>query len=1065
MHILLRRIVWIAAILLIVAEVGQAQSDSATITGRVTDSQGAVVPGVDVTLFSADRGVDLHATTNGTGLYIFSFVRPGTYNVSVIKPGFRRVDLVGLVANTQAHIEQNIQLSVGAASESMTINGQVSAMEVSTGVATTIDHTFVQNMPLNGRDFQPLIALTPGAVRTGGAGLFSFNGQRDNTNYFTIDGVSANAGIGQTQGAALGQAGAGQAPTLSALGTTSSLLSLDALDQIRIQSANYSSEFGRSAGGQIQLTSRGGTDQFHGSLYEYLRNDALNAWNAYMKFENSTLDAGLTKPALRMNQFGGTLSGPVRLPYLYSYSGSHKTFFFVSYEGLRLRQPTSGSAETAPASARTTATVYPALLPYVDLAPLPTGVDEYGMPAVFASYSNPSSTDTTSVRIDETVSSRLSLFGRYNYAPSHAQIRSVYSLNEVDTTHGNAKSLTLGATYQIRPGLANEFRGNWSKSSGNEVSTLDDFAGSTLPTSAMYAQMFPSAYGSTQQNSLFVFGAYPSWGEAYQVGTTTSNTQRQINLIDSLSFIHGRHNVKLGVDWRYLFPIAAPTVYSATVAYYSDADMLSGAATVGQVQSQDVVVVHQQDTALYVDDNIRVNRNFSLDLGLRWDYDPAPKGVDGQSLYVVENPTDPANATLAPAGTSMYPANKTQFAPRIGVAYVLANRDHYETMLKGGYGLFYVPSADTALMATNYFPHDRYTALYGTTWMTNPMPPVSATSGPPYTNQEILAYYPGFTTPRTHEWNFSVQQNLGGYQSVTAAYVGSAGRKLTRMAEFSGAYYNLRFLDLTEYYSVDTSDYNSLQLSYVRTMAHGLQVLANYVWGKSLDTASGDTVISANPTALPLSGERGRSSFDVRHSFNFSFNWELPKTRMSSPVVRALANGWAIDGIYTARTGNPLNVYVNYELASTGSAALRPDVVKGAPLWVNDNTKFGGRKLNSAAFDTTFMTNGSGRLQGNEQRNSIPGWNFGEFEFTVRRNFSLGNYGKLQYRCDVFNLLNQTNYAPPSTYLGYAYGGSYTPYAAFGASKNTYDTTSASGDSVFSGGGARVFQMALRYSF
>lgn len=1063
MKLFLRNCTWVTALMLVGVVAAYAQSESATITGRITDGTGAVVPGVELTLGSADRGTDLHETTNQAGIYIFTFVRPGVYNLTVQKPGFRSVDLVGLVANTQAHLEQNFQLSVGATSESTTVNGSVAAMEVSTGVSTTIDQQFVKNMPLNGRDFQALIAMTPGAVRTGGAGLFSFNGQRDNTNYFTIDGVSANTGIGQTQGAAIGQAGAGQAPSLSALGTTSSLLSLDALDQIKIQSANYSVEFGRSAGGQIQLTSRGGTDRYHGSLFDYFRNDVFDTWNSYTKFENASLSAGLTKPPLRMNQFGGTFGGPVWIPGLYD--GLHRTFFFVSYEGARLRQPTSGSSETAPADVRNTDNINADLLPYVDLAPLPTGNDEYGLPAVFASYSNPSSTNATSVRIDETVTSKLSLFGRFNYAPSYKSSRSTAALNEVDTTHSGSKSMTLGATYQLTHNTANELRANWSRSDGSLASTLDTFAGSTVPTTAMYAQMFPAEYGATQKNSMFTFGAYPSWSESYQVGTATENKQRQINVVDSVSFTLGQHHLKAGVDWRYLFPVAAPTVYSPNVAYYSTADLLSGLATVGQVESRDTVVVHQQDTALYLQDAWRPRPNLSLDLGVRWDYDPAPRAVDGQSLYVVENPTDPANATLAPAGTRMYPTNMTQFAPRIGAAYILKNKDHYETLIKGGYGLFYVASSDTALQATNYFPHDRYTALYNIYWMTDPLPPVTTASGPPYTNQNILGYYPGFTTPRVHEWNLSVQQNLGGQQSVTLAYVGSAGRKLTRMGQFSGTNYNNRFLNLTEYYSVDTSDYNSGQLSYVRTMSHGLQMLANYVFGKSQDTASGDTVISASPTALSISTERGRSSYDVRHSLNVSFDWEVPKLRTDNRLLSAVANGWAMDGIVTARSGNPLNVYVSYKLATTGNANVRPDVVTGQPLWVKDSTKFGGKKLNSAAFDTTFLTDGSGRLQGNEQRNSIPGWNFAEVEYTLRREFTLGKFGNLQYRCDVFNLFNQTNYAPPSTYFGYISNGAFTKYSRFGASTNTYDTTTAAGNNLFAGGGSRVLQMALRYSF
>jgi len=1039
---------------------GCSQTDSAEISGRITDPSGALVRDAVVQLRSISHDTVQTTISNRDGIYVFSFVQPGRYSLNVGHAGFQQIDLMNLTVNTQDHLEQNFVLHLGAASESVTVSATGNKMDISPSVSTSVDQNFIKDMPLNGRDLRSLIAITPGAIRTGGAGLFSFNGQRDNTNYFTVDGVAANAGIGQEQGAALGQQGAGQAPALSALGTTSSLLSLDALDQIKIQSANYMPEYGRSAGGQIQLTSRGGTDTFHGSVYDFFRNDVMDAVNSYTKYEDATLDAGLAKPPLRMNDFGGSFGGPVRIPHLYN--GSKKTFFFFAYEGLRLDQPTSGSAEVPPDDVRNTANIYPALLPYIELAPLPNGTDEYGEPALFASYGNPSSTNSSSLRIDETVNDRLTIFGRYAYAPSHSSTRAISSINELDTTHSGSNLLTLGSTFLIRKHLANELRANWTKSDGNLISTLDKFHGSTLPTSAMYAQMLPTEYGANAKNSMFVFGAYPSWTESYQYGTATDNTQRQINIVDGLSWVKGVHDFKFGVDWRFLYPIAAPTVYSQNVAYYDTADLLSGTATVGQIQSADTLVIHQHDLALYAQDTWHLTDNLTLNYGLRWDYDPAPKGTNGQSLYVVENPLDPANATLAPAGTEMYATNWKQFSPRVGVAYQLTGASGFETLIKAGYGLFYVPSADTALSATTYFPHDRYTMLTGNSWLTDPIPPVSATSGPPYTNQEILAYYPGFTTPRTHEWNMSLQQNVGRQQSFTVAYVGSAGRKLTRQAQFSGSYYASRFLDLNEYYSADKSDYNSMQVSFIRNMNHGLQVLANYVWAKSLDTASGDTVISTSPTAYSVSGERGLSDFDVRHTANITFDWELPQLTTSNKLLSTVLNGWGMDGIFSAHTGKPLTVTMEYELPSTGNTYLRPDLT-GKPIWVASSTAFGGKKLNIDAFSVQWALDGS-KMQGNESRNAITGLGFSEIDYTLRRQFKIAGRANLQYRCDFFNLLNQTNYASPYPYMGYIYNNQFTAISYFGTIRGTYSSSSSAGG-FFGVGGPRNVQMALRLSF
>jgi outer membrane receptor protein involved in Fe transport len=1037
----------------------------ASLTAVVTDSSKAVLPAAQLQLIQEETHRTYKAASNRSGLASFPALMPGEYQLSVRMAGFAQsVTNVSLVTGDVKEVQ--VVLAPAGTKTEVIVNGNESGVEsTDAAVQTVISQEQVKNLPLNGRTFQNLIALTPGVSRSNGAGLFSFNGQRDNTNYFTVDGVAANTGITQQAGAALGQYGAGQAPSLSAATTTSSLLSLDALQEIKIQSSTYSAEYGRSAGGQIQLTSKGGNNIYHGSLFDYIRNDFFDAWNPYTKFNNAIRKAGLTKPHLRLNDFGGTFGGPIRIPGLYN--GKDRSFFFVSYEGLRQKAPASGIFETTSVADR--AGLNPVIQSYLALSP-PQGpnnfVDQYGVPAYALSYSNPIDTNATSVRFDQNVNSKVSLFGRVAYAPSSSAIRDSTFIGELDTVHQYNYTFTLGSTQAFTSHLVNEVRANYTRSGGSNASTLDTTGGATAPTAAMYAQMFPSQYGATPTNSLFVFGDYAVDSFAFEVGTAQENTFRQVNVIDDVTYLKGHHIFKAGADWRLLSPTAGPSQYSQTVAYYSPADLQSGIATIDIAQSADQVTVHQQDVALFLEDSWHATPRLTVNAGLRWDIDPAPYGVDGQSLYAVQDTTNLSTATLAPAGTALYPTRYNQFQPRLGVAYVASTVPGKETLIRAGFGTFYVPASDTGLQATNFFPHNRAVVNYSQLWYSNPAAPIPATAGPPYPQQNLLAYDPGFVTPRTFQWNVSVQQNLGARRTFTLGYVASAGRNLSRLASYAGSSYGSRFLNLTKYYPVDTSDYDSLQASYVQQLNFGLQVLANYTWGKALDTNSGDTLLTNDPNFISLAGERGPSTFDQRNTANIALDWNLPKLKQGYRVAKAVLNGWAADSIFQAHSGNPLTVTFTKSTLPQGSAVLRPDIVPGQPLYIASATAFGGRKLNAAAFSPAYaLIAGNPRLQGNESRGQFTNLGFDELDFTIRREFRIGERVALQYRCEVYNLPNQTSYAPPPTSIGTVSSAlKFSSTSAFGIPTGTYSATTQSGG-FFGVGGPRSVQMALRLSY
>src|SRR5260370_6675298 len=326
-------------------------------------------------------------------------------------------------------------------------------------VSTLVDRQFGENLPLNGRSFQSLIALTPGVVTTKTQfieqGQFSVNGQRPDANYFTVDGVSANIGISAASG--FSQSESGSLPGLTATCGTNNLVSVDALQEFKIQTSTYAPEFGRTPGAQVQIVTRSGTNNFHLSLFEYFRNDALDAndW-----FANR---AGLKRPPLRQNDFGGVFSGPILLPRFGEssrqpwYNGRNRTFFFFSYEGLRLRQPQTGITTVPSPNARQIAPIN--VQPFLNAFPRPNGRDLANNFSEFnATFSNPSRLNATSIRVDHAVNGKLTLFATYNHAPSETVIRSgSRNLDTLISTLFKTQTLTGGATLAINPTISNEF--------------------------------------------------------------------------------------------------------------------------------------------------------------------------------------------------------------------------------------------------------------------------------------------------------------------------------------------------------------------------------------------------------------------------------------------------------------------------------------------------------------------------------------------------------------------------------------------------------------------------------
>lgn len=455
-----------------------AQSTNASLRGRVTDPSKALVGGAQVAVVASDTKLRQVTVTRTSGEYYLPNLPPGLYRIEVEKPGFKKLVKPDVTLHVQDQLEIDFEMTLGAASETIEVKAGAPLVNAeSATVSTLVDHELVSNLPLNGRSFQTLILLTPGVVANitsfQDQGQFSVNGQHADANYFTVDGVSANFGV--TGYGPMVQTAGGALPALSAAGGTNSLVSVDAMQEFRVQTSSFAPEYGRTPGAQISIVTRSGSNEFHGTAFEYFRNDKLDARDWFIN------NNGLKKPAERQNDFGGVFGGPVR---------RNRTFFFFSYEGLRLRQPATQQSVVPDRASRQQAPT--SILPYLNAFPLPNGGElGAGFAQYNASYSNPSSLNAASLRIDHAVNSKITLFGRYNYSPSDLYQRGPAILGVVLSMRQSLKStvqtFTTGLTQILTPEISNEARANYSNHRVAVAYQMDNFGGAApLPDSSLF---------------------------------------------------------------------------------------------------------------------------------------------------------------------------------------------------------------------------------------------------------------------------------------------------------------------------------------------------------------------------------------------------------------------------------------------------------------------------------------------------------------------------------------------------------------------------------------------------
>jgi hypothetical protein len=1020
-----------------------AQTTNGSLAGRVIDPAKARIADAGVTAVSPDTNVRRDAISNASGEYYLGNLPPGPYRIEVEKTGFKKVVKPDVVVHVQDALDLDFDMEIGASSETITVTAGASLVNTESGtVSTVVDRAFVENLPLNGRSFQTLIMLTPGVVVTTTSfqdqGQFSVNGQHADANYFTVDGVSANFGV--TGYIALVQTASGALPALSVGSGTSSLVSVDAMQEFRVQTSSFAPEFGRTPGGQISIVTRSGTNDFHGTLFDYLRNDVLDAKDWFVNYN------GLRKPAERVNDFGGVLGGPVR---------KNKTFFFFSYEGQRLRQPATQQSVVPDLASRQQAP--PGMRPYLNAWPIPNGPAVGTGTAQFNSgYSNPSTLDATSTRVDHVVNSRLTLFGRYNYSPSDLLQRSPQLggpvLSMTETVDSSVHTGTVGVTALITPRISNEARANYSNQRVFTRFDLDNFGGAVKPAdSALYPPGITSEAGVF---TLLITGP----GELAN-GTQATGEQRQINFIDNLSVNAGSHQMKFGVDYRWLAPFTVPFSYRS-FAQFTGMTTGPGGALTG-IPSAAATFTSQGDAllshnfSLYGQDTWKVTPGLTVTWGLRWDVNPPLRGkTAANDPFTVTGLNTPAMLALAPRGTPIYETTWGNVAPRIGIAW---QPGHTHTTLRGGFGIFYDLGSGSLGGVSSYFPFSATKILpAGTPY---PLSVADAAAPALTTNLPVatmLIADPHLILPRSYQWNVALEEPLGERQSLSITYVGAVGRDLLRVTQLSNVTPNFAALSLTT--NSATSDYHALQIKLQRRLSRGVQGLASYSWSHSIDNASTDAFASRlnTPEGLAIPNiDRGNSDFDIRHSFTAGLTADL-RAPGTNRAVQALLGGWSLDAFVLARSAPPVDV-VGAAYNATGIAVfLRPNIRPGLPIELDGSGYPGGKIFNAAAFTPSVGQ------QGNLGRNVLRGFDATQADIGVQRIFRISERLGLRFRSEFFNIFNHPSFGSPT--------GS-TTSGLFGRSTQTLANALGAGggnggfNPLYQIGGPRSIQLALKLQF
>jgi hypothetical protein len=975
-----------AMLLLMLCLVGlpaYAQFDVGTINGTVTDSSGAAVANAKVTITNLGTGNTKTLTTNGTGFYIGSALPFGNYVVTATASGFAEAKTKTITLNVGAVVQANLALNVTAAQQNVDVTGTTTSVNTETPqTGTTLNATQIANLPNNGRDVSNFLEIAPGSV--GSAGFFqgSVNGME---NIFTglnvtVDGQNASRGdingFLDTEGQELARV---------------TRASVDSIQEIDFTNSGFGAESGRSLGPQMNIITKSGTNNFHGTLFEFFRNEALDAKDYFNQGKKSPL---------RLNQFGGNLGGPII---------KNKLFFFMNYEGDRTHITNINALYEVPSAYVRSLIVDPRMAPVLaQFAPLPAGCTSIPAPASCAvpgseDAANPAGgaqlvydpaafpdtlrEDTGSVKLDWNIAEKDRIFFRYNINDSFTNY--TYGLNQGQTAPQALRTqlAKIDETHTFTPTLLNQFsvalNRFYSNTNSDTPTPLVGFAGFFTNLGALP--------GPNSFNQITPFNTFEVW--------------------DTVTKTAGRHNLSFGVQFRanqlneWLRP-------QQTFDFGSFSDLENDRPFVlAKIGFPGFVGIQNSNWDFYAQDNWHVNSRLTLNLGLRYEYNTV-----WSERHNNEQNFDIATQSFLPMGANSYKSPKNDFAPRVGFTYDPFGTG--KTAIHGYAGLFYMPMQYGFGTITNV----PALSSYNVNAFQAPLAYPQANPALPAGTANVSIFPIDAKDPVSTNWLFGLQQEIAPNTVAELNYVGNHAVHMQAGVSFAAVNVNApNFLTqadrpyggfANENYNCAClgSNYNALQAQ-IRHTAGRLHYEANYTWSHEIDDLV--NVFSGFSNPMNPNFDHGTGDWDVRQNLTGSVVYSLPDLAGHSGLMRNTIGGWELSSIVQARSGLPIDVMM--QSGGIFGLSVRPDAIPGVTQERSGgNWAYPNSKLNVNAFAVPADYTGAVGQEGNVGRNTLVGPKFVQIDFSLMKNFRLTEAVKLQFRADIFNILNHPNFQSPS---------------------------------------------------
>jgi hypothetical protein len=993
------------AVGLVIALPARAQNVGASIQGTVTDASGQAIAGAHVAVRNVGTGDARELVTEATGRYHAPLLPPGEYEVKVAATGFQTVERRGIRLTVGQDGVVNVALEIGKMSEELVVAGDVSRVNLTSGaVSGLVGEKEIRDLPLNGRSFQQLALLQPGVQAALAAGndviggrtpKISINGARPEQNNFLLDGTDINNVYNKTPGSAGGV-----------------LLGVEAVLEFQVLTNAYSAEFGRSAGGVINAVTRSGANDYHGSLFEFHRNSALDARNFFDP-------PSRPKPDFTRNQFGAVLGGPIK---------KDRTFFFAAYEGLIERLGVTGVTAVPDDNARRgilpggrTVTLHPAIPAYLDLLfPHANGRSLGGGAAEYLfTESQPTDEHFFQARLDHRLSARDTVF-----------VRTTYDRGDVDRFSPDKPPINFQPERTRNTYVTVEHQHTFSSSLLNllriglnrSVSLADNHRTVDVPASMSWIPGDPFGY-------LTIRGMVTEMAGDFRLPRDDRLNNWQAG--NTLVWTRGRHSARLGVQAQYLqFDQHTTSQVGGIVNFASLESFLQG-----RPLSVDFAVPGKIDPdrryrqwlfAAFVQDDVRLHPRLSANIGLRYEFVTTPSEADGK-ISNLRSVSDPA---LTVGGPWHQNPSLKNFAPRLGLAWDPFGSG--QTSVRAGFGLFY----DEILPKYYFFSGSLNPPFTTRTSIPNPPFPnvVASFNSNAYIRAQLQTVNYDLQTPYIVQFNASVQRALPGDWDVMVGYVGSRGKNLLRLGDANLApetlvngvkvyqpqlgRRNANFTGIWQRMTDAASFYNSLQVAVQKRFTHGWRTQLSYTFSRSVDDSSGinsqdfSNVVQYGMDWYDPLSDRGLSAFHATHNLTFNGTWDLPLARSSRGLTAGLLKGWQLNNITTVRTGHPFTVQLGFNRSgnlNTTSFSMhdRPDLKPGC----SNNPILGGP---DRYWDVNCFQLQPVNTRGNLGRDTLIGPGLVSVDLSLVKGFELGRGRTLQFRAECFNVPNHPNFAVPS---------------------------------------------------